>query len=192
MREAIDLKYPEGNQTYRYQDYKEWEGQWELINGVPSSMSPVPTPLHQTIVGNIFGEIRAFLGKDGCQVFIAPFDIRLSQEDDYNNPNTVIKPDVLVICQKERIDDKGLRGAPGLAVEVLSPSTALKDRNEKFSLYLEFGTSEYWIVDAVHKTIEIYTFKNRAVSSRTVFGVDDELCSEYLKGFKFAVADLLE
>ena len=186
------MKYPEGNQTYTYQDYEEWEGQWELIKGVSYDMTKAPTPLHQTIVGNIFGEIRTFLGKDGCQAFVSPFDVRLSKEEDYDNSVTIIQPDVLVVCQKERIDDKGLRGAPELAVEVLSPSTALKDRNEKFSLYLEFGTSEYWIVDAVHKTIEIYTFENRAVSCRTVFGVNDELRSEYLKGFKHSVADLLE
>ena len=187
MREANDLKYPEGKDTYTYQDYEKWEGRWELIKGVPHDMNATPTPLHQSIVGNIMSELRTFLGKGECQVFVAPLDVRLSREEDYQNCDTVIQPDVLVVCQKERIDDTGLNGAPDLVVEVLSPATAFKDRNQKFKLYRDFGASEYWIVDPVHKTIEIFSFKQGEVSNRKAFGIKDEFRSEYLKGFSIVL-----
>lgn len=186
----MELKFPEDNQTYTYQDYEKWEGRWELIKGVPYNMTPAPTPFHQTIVGNIFAELRSFLGKGDCEVFVAPFDVRLSLEDDYGNPKTVIQPDVSVVCQKERLDNKGLKGAPELVVEVLSPSTALKDRNEKLSLYREFGACEYWIVDPLYKTIERYVFKEGQQVSVKGFDMENIFESSYFKGFRIKVSDI--
>lgn len=188
----MELKFPEDNQTYTYQDYEKWEGRWELIKGVPYNMTPAPTPLHQTIVGNIFGELRSFLGKGDCQVFVAPFDVRLSEEDDYDNPETVIQPDVSVVCQKERLDSKGLKGAPELVVEVLSPSTALKDRNEKRSLYQKFGVSEYWIVDPLYQTIERYVFHEGKEVSVEGFDIESTVESSTFKGFRMKVSEIFE
>lgn len=160
MSEAIIMKTPESNKRYRYHDYEHWEGRWELIHGVPYNMSPAPTTKHQQIVGEIHFALRSFLGTDNCQVFVAPFDIRLSETDDYDNPDTVIQPDISVICHQNQLDKKGGKGAPDLVIEVLSPSTALKDRNQKFKLYEQFGVQEYWIVDPIHQTIEVYGLRS--------------------------------
>lgn len=188
----MELKSPEDNQIYRYRDYEKWEGRWELIKGVPYNMTPAPAPFHQTIVLNISGELRTFLGKGDCQVFVAPFDVRLSAEDDYDNPETIIQPDVSVVCQKERLDNKGLKGAPELVVEVLSPSTVLKDRNEKRSLYREFGICEYWIVDPLYKTIERHVFKEGEQVSVEGFDIENTFESSYFKGFRMKVSDIFE
>lgn len=188
----MELKYPEENQTYRYQDYVKWDGRWELIKGVPYAMFPTPGRIHQQVVGNIYGELRSFLKGSKCTPYIAPFDVRLSEIDDYDNPNTVIQPDVLVVCQKERLDEKGLKGIPDLVVEVLSPSTAFKDRNKKFTLYQEYGASEYWIVDPAHQTIEVYAFNEEKRKQPIVFGIDDTIQSDYLKGFTASMKELFE
>lgn len=108
-----------------------WEGQWELIDGIPYNMSPVLTPSHQRIVGELYFALRSYFGIDGCSVFVAPFDVQLDRSDDF----TVVQPDVSVFCQKDLIGERRAVGCPDLIVEVLSPSTALKDRSQKFNLY---------------------------------------------------------
>jgi Uma2 family endonuclease len=156
MREAVSMKIPEPTKRYTYADYQEWEGRWELLKGVPYNMSPSPSSEHQRIVGELFFALRSYFGNTSCSVFVAPFDVRLSETDDYENPDTVLQPDISVLCNPKQIDKKGAKGAPTLVIEVLSPSTALRDRNEKFKTYESFGVKEYWIVDVPHQTIEVY------------------------------------
>ncbi|PLS19764.1 Uma2 family endonuclease [Bacillus sp. M6-12] len=185
------MKTPESNKGYRYHDYEHWEGRWELIHGVPYNMSPAPTTQHQHIVGEIHFALRSFLGKDKCQVFVAPFDIRLSESDDYDNPDTVIQPDISVICHPNQLDKKGGKGAPDLVVEVLSPSTALKDRNQKFNLYEQHGVKEYWIIDPIHQTIEVYGQVDNHLDKIDVFGCNDTLRSFHFKEFTLDLSTIL-
>ncbi|CAN7348224.1 MULTISPECIES: Uma2 family endonuclease [unclassified Paenibacillus] len=171
------MKMPEQDHRYKFQDLLEWEGRWELIHGEPFSMTPAPSTTHQRILRSIFLELHTFLQGSFCEVFIAPFDVRLSETEEYDNPDTVCQPDLSVICNPSQIDDRGAKGAPKLIVEILSPATAIKDRNQKFKTYEKFGVLEYWIVDPAHQTVEVYGLQEGSFQKREVFGREDKLRS---------------
>lgn len=137
---------------YTYDDYCEWEGRWELIEGIPYAMSPLPVPEHQLVCGNLFINFQLTLSKTckKCKVYL-PLDWKISE-------NTVVQPDILIVCKK--VEKKFLDFPPVLTVEVLSPSTALKDRNEKMEIYEAQGVKYYLIIDAQFKKIEIYQLIN--------------------------------
>lgn len=176
--------------TYRYRDIEELKGSWELIHGIPYNMSPAPSTAHQHIVGEVYFSLRSFLHASKCRLFVAPFDVRFSEEDDYDNPNTVVQPDISVFCNAEQIDDKGGKGAPYLVVEVLSPATALKDRNQKFKLYEQHGVKEYWIIDPANKTVEVYGSEDDYFHQREVFGKDDVLQSFVFSDFSLDLSSV--
>jgi Uma2 family endonuclease len=139
---------------YTYADYCEWDDdeRWELIEGVPYAMSPAPTQYHQEINGELYRQIANFLVGKSCKVFLAPFDVRLNAAEE---DNTVLQPDILVVCDHSKLDGKSCNGAPDLVIEILSPSTANRDRLDKFNAYLRAGVREYWIVDPFTKTVQI-------------------------------------
>ncbi len=132
---------------YTYNDYCQWEGRWELIEGMPYAMSPLPVPEHQNVSLNLSILFKEALKNcKECKVYL-PLDWRISDD-------TVIQPDVLIVCKK--IEKKYLDFPPVLVVEVLSPSTAVKDRNVKMELYQSQQVKYYLIVDPQFKKIEIY------------------------------------
>lgn len=134
---------------YTYEDYCQWEGRWELIEGIPYAMSPAPTPKHQWVSSNIMGEFRESIKKSGCKKCrVYNFIDFIIKED------VILQPDVLIVC--EPINKKFLDFAPNLVVEILSPSTAIKDRNTKFSYYQQQQIKYYLIIDIDKETIEIY------------------------------------
>lgn len=124
---------------YTYADYKHWEGNWELIEGIPYAMSPAPLPKHQYIASNLTGELRNALKKSGCKKCKAsqPVDYKLAED-------TVVQPDVLIYCSE--VHTPYLEDTPVLVAEVSSPSTALKDRHTKYSLYQKSGVKYYLII----------------------------------------------
>ncbi|AKM19005.1 Uma2 family endonuclease [Anoxybacillus geothermalis] len=126
------------NHNYTYEDYLKWDGQWELIDGVPYSMAPSPSFAHQYMVGELYAALRDDFQQQRCVVVMAPFDVIFASSLDDKSAKNVVQPDISVICNREKITEKGCVGAPDLIVEVLSPSTALKDRNEKYKLYQRF------------------------------------------------------
>lgn len=133
---------------YTYEDYLHWEGQWELIEGIPYAMSPMPCPEHQAIAGNLHAELRASLKSAGCNCKVyQPIDYKIADD-------TILNPDLLVVCQP--ITKAFLDFAPELVVEILSPATALKDRHTKFDIYETQQVSYYVIVDVDQKLIEVY------------------------------------
>ena len=144
---------------FTYGDYRRWpEGErWELIGGVPHGMSPSPSRRHQGICGALYRQIASYLDGKTCSVYFAPFDLILPEHDEADDDvDTVVQPDLLVICNREILTNAGARGVPDLIVEILSPSTARKDTLEKFLLYERKGVREYWIVDPVAATVTIY------------------------------------
>ncbi|CAM3187696.1 Uma2 family endonuclease [Filibacter tadaridae] len=161
------------NRRLTIKEISDWEGNWELIDGAPYNMTPAPTPIHQRIVGELFYALRTHFGKSGCSVYVAPFDVQLDDTDDY----TIVQPDISVFCNDDMIGDKRAIGAPELIVEVLSPSTALKDRNNKFTLYERVNVGEYWLVDPHNETIEVYALSENRYRKRKVFGRDGSLVS---------------
>lgn len=171
------MKIPDESQKYTYKDWLEWEGRWELIDGKAYNMTPAPTSDHQFVVGELYFSLRSFFGNKECNVFVSPFDVFLSENEDYDHPDHVVQPDISVICDKKQIGKKGCYGAPALVVEVLSPSTALKDYNEKFTKYEQFGVKEYWIVDPTNKMVHVHALNDRYYTQRKTFGEEDVLQS---------------
>lgn len=131
---------------YTYEDYLQWEGRWELIDGVPYAMAPMPVPEHQSVATNLASELRTALKKSGCKVY-QPIGYKLSDD-------TVFNPDLLVVCKP--IKKKYLDFRPDVVVEILSESTAMKDRHIKYPRYEAEGIPYYLIVDAEARTVELY------------------------------------
>ena len=121
-------------------------------------MSPAPGVRHQKLSVELSRQFANHLKGKPCQVFSAPFDVRLSERSTVsdNYIETVVQPDLLVICDKTKLDDRGCNGAPDLVIEILSPSTAVVDFKIKFDLYQRFGVLEYWIVHPAEKTLLVY------------------------------------
>ena len=145
-------------EVFTYGFYKNWpeDERWEIINGVPYNMSPGPRRIHQKISGVLFNKIYNFLDKHDCEVYDAPFDVRLPDFDEADDDVlTVVQPDIVVVCDEKKLDDAGCRGAPDFIIEILSPSTASKDQIEKVALYEKHGVKEYWIVHPTDKILTV-------------------------------------
>jgi len=153
---------PIEEEKYTYADYKAWElkpgERFELINGVAYAMA-APNLTHQRIVTILAGEFYIFLKGKTCKVIPSPFDVRLFYKED-DSDDTVVQPDVVVVCDPKKLGEEGCRGAPDLVVEILSPSNTAIEMERKLLLYREAGVQEYWIVDPKDKHISIYTLKN--------------------------------
>lgn len=158
----MNAEEPDLSGSYTYADYVTWT--WgemsELIKGKIFKMSPPPGSVHQRISGNIFGKLWNYLQNKPCQVFSAPFDVRLPSSKKSKADKeiiTVVQPDLCVICDASKIDDRGCIGAPDWIIEILSPHTSAKDLREKFDVYEESGVREYWVVHPQEQTLLIYT-----------------------------------
>jgi Uncharacterized protein conserved in cyanobacteria len=171
---AVPLPYQKGT-------YKDWlnkqEGRWELIDGVLYNMTASPSSYHQFTQTQLLARLHAHFTAKGCSVFASPFDVFLSESEDYDTPEHVVVPDLTVICNKEQIVKKGCLGAPELVVEILSPSTAVIDFNKKYRLYERFGVKEYWIVDPIAKTVTQLQLSEGSYGEPTLFEEKDILAS---------------
>lgn len=159
---------------YTYDDWLHWEGKWELIEGHPIAMSPTPIPLHQRVASELRGELWDALRKSNCRKcrIYDPLDYKISDD-------TILVPDILIICGE--VKKKFLDFPPTLVVEILSPSTALRDRHTKYQYYQQQGVKYYLIVDADKKFINIYLLQNgeyslQEINNSYTFQLDDE-CS---------------
>lgn len=141
---------PEG--TYTYADYLLWKfkERVELIHGKLFRMTPAPNTSHQRMAGVLTAQAVIFFHKKPCQVFPAPFDVRLPKIF------TIVQPDLCIVCDKEMLDEKGCIGAPDLVVEILSPGNSNLEMREKYEVYEEAGVREYWIVNPWDKIVLVY------------------------------------
>lgn len=158
MEEALKAE-----KKYTYKEYLNWDDEyrWELIKGVPYSMSPAPTSYHQAISGELSRQISNYLRGKSCKIFNAPFDVRIPNDNDVDEDiETVIQPDLTIVCDRSKIDKRGYKGVPDMIVEILSPSTSKRDREEKYELYEEAGVKEYWIVSPYEKNVTVYILEN--------------------------------
>jgi len=157
MELVLDL-----NKRYTYSDYLTWvdDKARELLHGFIRMMSPAPRPIHAKISFAISWNLGAIIKKNKgkCEVFYAPFDVRFPKQGEAADDkiDTVVQPDICVICDLSKIDDRGCCGAPDLIVEILSPATLKKDVTEKFDLYEEHGVKEYWIVHPKDKAVTVF------------------------------------
>jgi Uma2 family endonuclease len=130
----------------------------ELIRGKIYKMSPAPGRLHQEISGELFRQLANYLKGKKCKVFSAPFDVRLPLNRGRSDKEifTVVQPDICVICDETKMDDRGCVGAPDWVIEVLLMNTSSKDLREKFDVYEEAGIKEYWVVHPQEQTLLVY------------------------------------
>jgi Uma2 family endonuclease len=145
---------------YTYADYLTWDDneRWEIINGVAYNMSPAPTTRHQLISWELSRQIGNYLHdfNKTCFAFYAPFDVRFPQDAQDDEIIDVVQPDVSVICDVSKLDEKGCHGAPDLIIEILSPSTSKKDLVDKRILYENNRVQEYWLIDPTHNVATVY------------------------------------
>ncbi|WP_019866293.1 Uma2 family endonuclease [Methylovulum miyakonense] len=159
MAKITQLSDLDLEQTYTYADYLTWrfDETVELLRGKISLMSPEPSFNHQSISKNLLVEIGFYLKGKSCQVFHAPFDVRLYDRKKSLMANadiyTVVQPDLCIICDNAKLDSRGCLGAPDWIIEILSKSTAQKDTQTKFQLYQEAGVKEYWLVYPYEATV---------------------------------------
>lgn len=151
----------EADKVYSYADYLRWsiEEQVELIRGKIFRMTPAPARRHQLISQNINRQLDRYLEpKNSCQVYYAPFDVRLPKAGQTADEEVinVVQPDLCVICDPAKLDDRGCLGAPDLIIEILSPSTSEKDLTHKYDLYQEAGVKEYWVVFPGENVVQVF------------------------------------
>ena len=173
---------------YTYADYCSWDEdeRCEIIDGLLYMMAQ-PTRKHQEITGEIYRQLANFLKGKPCRVFISPFCVRLNHKA---KDDTVVEPDVLVVCDESKLDDSGCNGAPDLVIEVLSPSTADYDKSIKYNKYKEHGVREYWIVDPVDNNVTIHLFKKDRPAPDYCIG-SGTIYVHILKGCMIDLRDLL-
>lgn len=132
----------------------------EVFDGIPYNTAS-PSQIHQTILTELLVFIRTYLRKNGdkCQIFPSPFDVILSEQ-----PLTIVQPDLMVICDKNKLDGKRCNGAPDFIIEIVSPSNPSDDYIRKLYYYKNYGVREYWIVDPKRKTITVNYFEADVIS----------------------------
>jgi Uma2 family endonuclease len=158
----------ENRKKYTYADVLEWDEsvRAEIINGELFMMAP-PLTRHQRILMKLSARLYAFLDGKPCEVFPAPFGVRLFPRDDLGD-DTLVEPDITVVCDPAKIDDRGCNGAPDLIIEILSPSNKRHDQLRKFNLYLDAGVREYWVVDPEQESIHIHVLSDPAIAGQKV------------------------
>ena len=183
---AYQVRYPDGVEV---EDFAYWNGKHqgeytiedyyqlpedvraELIDGFIFIME-APTTLHQEICVAICSIFRQYIKKKKglCRSLLSPLDVRLNQDD-----KTMIQPDVVILCNRDIIQQKVIYGAPDLVAEVLSKSTRMKDRNIKLRKYREAGVREYWMIDPEHKNVMVYLFEEKQISSQRMYGFEEQI-----------------
>ncbi|MDZ7899977.1 MAG: Uma2 family endonuclease [Arcicella sp.] len=147
------------NGTYTYADYLKWtfDERLEIIKGKIFPMS-TPARIHQRLSGKLSYEIQKYLEGKQCETYSAPFDVRLTplKRNKSNKVHTIVQPDICVICDLDKLDDKGCVGAPDLMIEILSPGNTRKEMREKYDVYEENGVKEYWLVEPQDKCVFVY------------------------------------
>lgn len=175
------------DRKYTIVDYMGWpdDGRLELIDGNAYNMTPAPTFRHQQIVGAFFRILANKLAGKSCVAAISPIDVVLSSSD-------VVQPDIVVVCDKKKITEANIQGAPDTIVEVLSPSTALRDKREKKALYEKYGVREYIIVDPLENYLEHHVLKDGSYGIAEVFGPADVIVLQSLEVVEIRLSEIFE
>ena len=149
----------ERDERFTYADYAGWDddNRYELIDGKVYLMS-APSVEHQSIIGELFLQLANYLRDKPCKVFVSPLDVCLNAKGD--DDDTVVQPDIIVVCDQSILDKKRCNGAPDLVVEIISPSTSRHDRITKLNKYLQAGVREFWIADPDDRGVTVHILEN--------------------------------
>lgn len=176
---------PAKQERYTFEDILTWdEGERiEIING-EAFMMATPSSRHQEISGELFRQLANFLEGKQCRVYSAPFGVRLFERDG-DRPeevDTMVEPDISVVCDRGKIDKCGCKGAPDLIIEILSPSTRRHDRLVKLNLYQRAGVREYWMADPDNQSVQVFTLDGGVLKIREDYGPGDVARVNVLEG----------
>lgn len=183
---------------YTYADYLSWQfdEMVELIRGKLFKMSPAPKTNHQKVSSNFIRILDAYLHSKPCEWFHAPFDVRFPAKDGLET-DTVVQPDLCIVCDLKKLDQSGCNGVPDLVVEILSPGNTKKEMSHKFELYESEGVKEYWLAHPEEKWMIIYSLnkEGKYVGSKPYVPNDGIINSVLFKDLEIdlsKVFDLLE
>ena len=182
------------DKKYTYADLLNFpEGErWELIDGMPYAMAS-PNRKHQRILGNLHWKFREHLEGRKCEVYLPPFDVRLNASKkgkDKKNDDTVVQPDLLVVCDLDKLEDgKSVKGAPDLVIEILSPSNSNHDRTKKFQKYRDAAVPEIWFIDPEDGVTEVFKLENDKYSI-DFYNADDVVPVGVLPGFEVDMEEI--
>ena len=158
------MALPVEKERYTFADVLAWPDneRAELINGEVVMMAPAPSRGHQGISFEMCRQFGNYLEGKRCQAYSAPFDVRLFEKDGDTpeDVDTVVEPDITIVCDPSKLDDRGCKGAPDMVVEILSPSTQRHDQLVKLGLYQRAGVREYWIVNPEDRTVQVMLLEN--------------------------------
>lgn len=167
------MELPVSNKHFTYADYLELDEpkRFEVIDGVMYDMSRSPSPVHQLVLGELSGQIHDFLKDKPCKVIPARLAVRPFEKggDLPEDVDTVVEPDIMVVCDRNKFDDKGIKGAPDVIIEILSPWNARHDIIVKHDLYQRAGVREYWIVDAEWEHVTVFVLDEKGFLKPTEY-----------------------
>ena len=183
------------SKEYSYRDYLAWQfdDMVELVRGRIMKMSPAPLTQHQIIVGRLISDIERHLRRKPCQVFVAPFDVRLAKKKSGSSDEqilTVVQPDLCIVCDPSKIDRRGCLGVPDMIIEVLSPGNMDYDTKVKFGIYEEFGVNEYWIVSPGDENVVVYHLQNGKYALHREYAEPGDIPIATLPGFSLEWSEL--
>jgi Uma2 family endonuclease len=182
---------PGEDRHFTYADYKDWElnegERFELIGGTACAMA-APNDFHQAILTELVRQMGNFFRGKPYKVRPAPYDVRLFYAEDESD-DTVVQPDISVICDEKKRGSEGCRGAPDLVVEILSPANFAEEMVRKFNLYMKAGVREYWIVAPKSKTVQAFVLQDGAYRG-TVYDSGAVLPSAVLEGLSITLSDV--
>jgi Uma2 family endonuclease len=189
MSDAMRSPESAENSHYTYANYLEWEGpqRYQLFGGEAVMMAS-PSVVHQAILRELLTDFNNFLRNKPCQVFAAPLDVRLFPKED-NSDDIVLQPDLLVVCDKDKLGKGSVNGAPDLAIEIMSPSNSHRELFLKFQYYLEAGVREYWVIDPETKKVQVHVYENGHYIS-TLYKENAHITVSVVPGLEIALESL--
>lgn len=171
------MTLPKPEQKYSYADYLTWDEneRWELLDGVPY-MQAAPSRIHQEISMELSTQFHIYLKGKTCRVFAAPFCVRLDVEKNDSDIKNVVEPDISIVCDSSKLDERGCKGSPDMIIEILSPTSGKNDKLIKFNKYEKVGVKEYWIVEPDQKLISVFILQaNSSYGRPAIYSEEDKI-----------------
>lgn len=193
--EQLDL-----TRQYSYADYLTWmfDDRVELFKGWVQKMSPAPNMSHQRISWNVSAAIAQFIKDKPCSAFSAPFDVRLigkaksRKAKEASSIYTVVQPDICVICDRSKLDERGCIGAPDWIIEIVSPGNTKSEIDDKFEIYQENGVKEYWIIQPTDETVTVFDLVNNKYQFRKIYNNVDRAPAGVFTGFEIDLKEVFK
>jgi Uma2 family endonuclease len=179
--------------VHTYADYYKWkfEEPVELLHGRVFKVGPAPGSMHQRVSSKLHIAIGNYLANHKCEVFSAPFDVRIQRKTkDDTDITTVLQPDIYVICDPAKIDERGCIGPPDVAIEILSAGNSSKEMKVKYDVYEEAGVKEYWVVDPLRETVQVNVLEEGSYTPLKTLVTGTMLTSKTLPGFSLSLSKL--